>query len=132
MVQCLFYGYCAPAILPKQIPKEYTTAAYIINQFFKLLIFQIMKKNFKTTVLAIALLVSVSGVFAADVVKALKGQKAVDYSWQKYNRNGLPEGDPVVTEENPFADQCPGGTDDECVIGTPAVGAPIILYYDPL
>ncbi len=78
-----------------------------------------MKKNLKTTLLAMALLASVSGVFATDVVKAIKGQKTADYSWQKYNRDGSEDGLPQMGDENnPFPEDC--NSDKEvCAIGTP-------------
>lgn len=79
-----------------------------------------MKKNLKTTVLAMALLASVSGVFAADVVKAIKGKTTADYSWQKYNRDGSLDGLPQMGDENnPFPDEC-NGLNETCAIGTPS------------
>nr|WP_068892569.1 hypothetical protein [Pedobacter panaciterrae] len=93
-----------------------------------------MKKNIKTTVLAIALMVGVTGAYAADLVKAFKGKaNLAEYSWQKYNRNQTPNGSPVLGDEtNPFPEDCPNGSLTRCAEGTPVGGGASIIVYYPL
>lgn len=91
-----------------------------------------MKTNFKTSILALALMASVTGVFAADIANAVSGKKLVNYEWQKYNRNGTPDGSPVNGTENSFATQCAGGTTIVCAVGTSDEAPTIIRYYSPL
>ncbi|WP_214228831.1 hypothetical protein [Pedobacter sp. B4-66] len=91
-----------------------------------------MKKQLKTSIMAIALLASVTGAFASDISNALSGKKQTTYNWQKYNRNtGLPTG-PVVpgTSTNPFPEDCQNQISALCAIGTPVGGGtPIVLRY---
>ena len=93
-----------------------------------------MKKQLKTTVMAIALLATVTGAFASDIANALSGKTFAAYSWQKYNKNGTPSGTPVNgTEVNPFPSDC-GGTFNTCAIGTPVDESDpvIVLRYRTL
>ena len=95
-----------------------------------------MKTNFKTTVLALALVASVTGAFAKDISNSISGKKRVAYSWQKYLPDGVtPDGDPILgTEtENPFPSQCDGNGDTICAIGkpvTPGAGPVRIVHYN--
>ena len=90
-----------------------------------------MRKQFKTAVVAAALMASVTGAFAADIANLFNGKVLQSYSWQKYLRNGTPDGSPLVNSSpnNPFAGECTGGSSDPCVVGTPEEGDPIIFYY---
>lgn len=91
-----------------------------------------MKKQLKTTVLALALLTSVTSVFASDIANAITGKKQTTYNWQKYNRTtGLPTG-PIVpgTSTNPFPEDCQDQTSILCAIGSPVGGGvPIVVRY---
>lgn len=83
-----------------------------------------MKKQLKTTVMAIALLATVTGAFASDIANAISGKKLAPYSWQKFNRNGTPIGQPVISDTNPFP-EC-DGSEEICAIGTDLSGGPSI------
>jgi len=89
-----------------------------------------MKKNLKTIVLAMALLVSATGVFASDILSAVSGKKRATVSWQKIDPAGNPVGSPVIGDEsNPFPEDCEGDADD-CARGT-VVGdtLPSLFYH---
>jgi hypothetical protein len=78
-----------------------------------------MKTKIKTSILAIALLASVTGAFASDISNAFTGKRFAAYTWQKYNKNGTPNGSPVTgTQANPFPADC-GGAFNVCAVGTP-------------
>lgn len=91
-----------------------------------------MKTNLKTAILGIALMASVTGAFAADIANAISGKKLVAYSWQKYHRNGTPDGSPQPGDENSLIDECLGGTSTVCAIGTSDDGPTLTRFYDPL
>lgn len=55
-----------------------------------------MKKNLKSTVLALALAASVTGAFASDIAHAISGKKLANYTWQRYNRNQTTSGLPSL------------------------------------
>lgn len=90
-----------------------------------------MKTKFKTAVLAIALMVGTTGVFATDISNAFRGKPLTTYSWQKFHRDGTPDGTPLVntSPNNPFLDDCTGGSNLKCAVGTPEEGEPIIYNY---
>jgi len=77
-----------------------------------------MKTKVKTSILAIALLASVTGAFASKA--NLSSKNLAPYTWQKYQPDGVtPTGSPVAgTEANPFPEQCEGSA-NICAIGTP-------------
>lgn len=91
-----------------------------------------MKKQLKTTVMAIALLATVTGAFASDIANAISGKKQNTHNWQKYDREtGNPTGQVLPgTSSNPFAEECTNETDDLCAVGTPiGGGTPIVVRY---
>lgn len=93
-----------------------------------------MKKQLKTTVMAIALLATVTGAFASDIANAVSGKRQVTYTWQKYLSDGnTPDGTSFqnTSSSNPFPSDCQGGTPIRCVQGTPDVGSPVIYTYAP-
>ncbi len=65
-----------------------------------------MKKNLKTIVLAIALLVSATGVFASDILSAVSGKKLAAYSWETFDPSGNSTGSNIPGDEDSF-DDCP-------------------------
>jgi hypothetical protein len=68
-----------------------------------------MKKQVKTTVMAIALLATVTGAFASDIVNAFSGKKLVNYEWQKLDRSGNVIGTTITTSPaNPYPEECSG------------------------
>lgn len=90
-----------------------------------------MKKRFKTSILAIALLASVTGAFASDISNALSGKKTTFYMWQKYLRNGTPDGPPTIgTAANPYPAIC-SGVLQTCAVGTPIGGGTQITFRYP-
>lgn len=91
-----------------------------------------MKTNIKTAVLGIALMASVTGVFASDIANAITGKKLVAYTWQKFHRNGNPDGSPFSGDENSLITECPGGTPTVCAVGTSDEAPTITRFYDPL
>lgn len=96
-----------------------------------------MKTNFKTTVLALALLASVTGAFASNIVNVISGREAIiNYTWQKYESDGTtPDGSPQPgTQTNPFPENCPNGSEVLCAQGTPVIpgSGPVIRVYYPL
>lgn len=90
-----------------------------------------MKKQLKTTVMAIALLATVTGAFASDIANAFSGSKRIVYTWKKYNRDQTVSGTSTGTE-NSFAAECPGTLNPlKCAEGTSLGNPTIIRYYVP-
>lgn len=75
-----------------------------------------MKTNFKAALLGLALFASVTGAFATEISNVITGKKLAPYSWQKYTRSGALDGDPVISDSNPFP-ECSGAA-QVCTIGT--------------
>lgn len=94
-----------------------------------------MKKQFKTAVIAIALMASATMVFASDIANVFTGKVLVDYYWQKFLPDGVtPDGDPILgtDAENPYASQCPNIGITRCAEGTPVIpgtGPVHTVYY---
>ncbi|MBE9599838.1 hypothetical protein [Pedobacter sp. MC2016-24] len=93
-----------------------------------------MKTNFKTGILALALMASVTGVFASDIANAFSGGKFAAYNWQRVDETTqLPTG-PIVPgdESNPFPEACNGDKDPICAQGIPQSnpgGGPTLFYH---
>lgn len=78
----------------------------------------------------VALLLGFGLVITQSAFKA----KTVDtHEWQKYNRDGSPNGTPVLGDENgPFANQCTGDQ-EVCAVGLPIdemENETITFYYN--
>ena len=90
-----------------------------------------MKTNFKTAVLATALLASVTGAFAAEIANAFSGKKPIVYNWTKYNRDQSIAGTSTGTESD-FVSECPGTQNPLlCAVGTSPGNPTITRYYVP-
>lgn len=91
-----------------------------------------MKTNFKTGVLALALMVGATGVFANNISNAFSGKKTTDVNWQRVSKTtGLPFG-PIVQGDgsNPFPNDCIGDVSDICAQGTVrGQSTPTLFYY---
>ena len=93
-----------------------------------------MKKQLKTTVMAIALLATVTGAFASDIVNAISGKAQTNYTWQRYDRStGLPIGSPFVDSESNVRSTygCQDDTEQVCAVGTSTLGS-LTIYYNEL
>ncbi|RYE35825.1 MAG: hypothetical protein EOP48_30070 [Sphingobacteriales bacterium] len=92
-----------------------------------------MKTNLKTSILAIALLASVTGAFASDISNLMGGKSLAGYNWRKVDETTQQPIGPIVpgTEANPFLNDCDGETDVVCAQGTPqsAPTGPATLFY---
>lgn len=89
-----------------------------------------MKKNLKSTVLALALAASVTGAFASDIAHAISGKKLANYTWQRYNRNQTTSGLPFAGTQDTNITGCPG-EEVLCAKGTPVDNPqlPVIEYF---
>lgn len=79
-----------------------------------------MKTNLKKGVFALALLASVSGVFASDIANAVSAKKPAVYHWVKIDRTTgqpIPGSETEGTEANPYPEDC-GGSNELCAEGT--------------
>ena len=53
--------------------------------------------------MAIALLATVTGAFASDIVNAISGKKLVNYEWQQLDKNGVVIDSRITTSSsNPY------------------------------
>lgn len=91
-----------------------------------------MKTKIKTSILAIALLASVSGVFASDISNAISGKKLISYTWQLQDRSGTPVGSPISGDESSQFSGCPNTTTTVCAVGTAEDQPTLFRYYSPL
>lgn len=94
-----------------------------------------MKKQIKTTALALAMLASVTGAFATDIANAISGKKLAPYNWVKYNRDGTVDTNTPsqISATNPFP-ECSGEA-EICALGTDLANPeaePIEVYYEEL
>jgi hypothetical protein len=88
-----------------------------------------MKKQLKTSILAIALLASVTGAFASDISNALSGKKLVNYEWQKFDRNGNLIGTTTTSSSaNPYPTECTGSL-QICARGRVQGTTPYTVFY---
>jgi hypothetical protein len=88
-----------------------------------------MKKQLKTTVMAIALLATVTGAFASDIANAFSGKGLVNYEWQKLDRSGNVIGSTITTSPaNPYPEEC-SGNQELCARGRVQGTTPYTLEY---
>jgi len=91
-----------------------------------------MKKQLKTTVMAIALLATVTGAVAAEIATAFSGKNPAVYHWIRKTRAGtiIPGSQVTGDESNPYPAQCPGEVSTVCAEGTlDGQSSPSLFYY---
>lgn len=78
--------------------------------------------------MAIALLATVTGAFASDIVNAFSSKKLVNYEWQKLNRSGAVIDSQVTTSSsNPYP-EC-SGSQELCARGRVQGTIPYTLNF---
>lgn len=88
-----------------------------------------MKTNFKTTVLAIALMVGTTGAFAKNISNALSTKSFVNYEWQKFDKSGnLIDSKITTSTDNPFPEDC-NGDQELCARGRVQGTTPYTISY---
>jgi hypothetical protein len=86
-----------------------------------------MKKQFKTAVIAAALMASTTGVFASDIANVFTGKVLVEYTWETFDENGNSTGTDIPGDEDSYA-SC-SGDGPTCAVGTAPGELPIVRKY---